>query len=99
MASTKGTPQTRDASAATRTKAGRRSNGEGTVYRDGTGWAAQTYVDGVRRKVRARTRTDTLAKLANLKHAAAQDGTHDVERDTRTVGDVLDLWERRTLAN
>jgi integrase len=76
--------------------AGKRSNGEGTVYRDGNGWAGQVTIDGRRRKVRARTKTDTLAKLANLKRTEEAGTSAD---PNVTVAHVLDLWRDRTLSN
>ncbi len=44
----------------------KRSNGEGSVYRDSErgGWVGQLYIDGRRRKVRAKTKSDVLARLA-----------------------------------
>jgi integrase len=76
----------------------RRTNGEGSVFRDTErgGWVGLLMVDGRRRKVRARTKTDVLARLAELKHAAAAEGV--VADGNRTVGQVLKLWRERDLA-
>jgi integrase len=77
----------------------RRGNGEGAVYRDSErgGWVGQLYIDGRRRKVRAKTKTEVLAKLAALKRAdllgvVAVDGN-------ATLGQVLELWRERVIAN
>jgi len=76
----------------------RRINGEGSVFRDTDrgGWVGLLYVDGKRRKVRAKTKTDVSARLAELRKAAA-DGV--VANGNVTVGAVLDVWRERTLAN
>jgi integrase len=76
----------------------RRINGEGSVFRDMDrgGWVGLLYVDGKRRKVRAKTKTDASARLAELRTAAA-DGV--VANGNVTVGAVLEVWRERTLAN
>ena len=76
----------------------RRINGEGSVFRDADrgGWVGLLYVDGKRRKVRGKTKTDVSARLADLRKAAA-DGV--VANGNVTVGAVLDVWRERTLAN
>jgi integrase len=74
----------------------KRANGEGSVYKEGNGWVGRLYIDGHRRKVRARTKTDALAAMHNLRLDAAS----GVSVDGRlTVGKVLELWSERTLAN
>jgi integrase len=75
--------------------AGKRANGEGSVYRDGASWAGQLTIDGRRRKVRARTKTETLAKMASLKRAA-DDGA--VIEGNATVGQMIARWRDRDLA-
>ena len=51
----------------------KRMNGQGSVFKDSVkgGWIGLLYVDGRRRKVRAQTKTDVLAKLDTLKRADA----------------------------
>lgn len=77
--------------------AGRRSNGEGSLYQDHDrgGWVGLAYIAGTRRKVRARTKTDVLAKLNRLRADAASGITVD---GNTTVRDVLELWRDRVLA-
>ena len=72
----------------------RLSNGEGSVYRDGErgGWVGQVFIDGRRRKVRAKTKTDVLARLASLRRAEA-DGI--VVNGNATVSRLLTLWRER----
>lgn len=76
----------------------RRTNGEGSVHRDATsgGWAGQIFIDGRRRKVRARTRAEVVSKLDKLKADAAAGLAVD---GRATVGDMLDAWRERTMAN
>ncbi len=75
----------------------RRSNGEGTVFEDTTrgGWIGMLYVDGKRRKVRARTKTDVLARM-NLLRTAEANGT--VVDGNARLGQVLTRWKERELA-
>jgi integrase len=75
----------------------KRTNGEGSVFRDMErgGWVGLLSIDGRRRKVRARTKTDVLAKLDALKRDAAEGVSVE---GNRTVADVLALWEQRDLA-
>jgi integrase len=73
----------------------KRSNGQGSVYREGNGWSALVTIDGRRRKVRARTKVDVEAKAAALRRAA-DDGV--VVDGKATVGQVLSQWRDRVLA-
>ena len=68
----------------------KRSNGEGSVFPDPErgGYIGLIYLDGKRRKVRAKTRTDALAKLAGLQRQAA---TGIISDGTTTVSQLLDL--------
>lgn len=74
----------------------RRINGEGTIYedRDRGGYIGLLFVDGKRRKVRARTRVDVLTRFDALKRAA--DAGIVVDGNT-TVGEILDRWRDRVL--
>jgi integrase len=74
----------------------KRPNGEGSVYKEGNGWVGRLYIDGRRRKVRARTKTDALAAMHNLRLAIASGASVD---GRVTVGKVLDDWSERTLPN
>jgi integrase len=76
----------------------RRTNGEGSIYRDATsgGWAGQIFVDGRRRKVRARTRADVVRKLDKLKADTAAGIVVDGQA---TAGHMLEAWRERTMAN
>lgn len=76
----------------------RRANGEGSVYADKErgGYLGLIYIDGRRRKVRGRSKTDVLAKFDTLKREAAGGITSD---GNVTVGQVLDDWRERTLAD
>jgi integrase len=78
----------------------KRTNGEGSVFRDAErgGWVGLTTpdADGRRRKVRARTKTDALARLAE-RNAAIAEGTLAVDGN-ETVGKMLDLWRDTVLA-
>lgn len=76
----------------------KRSNGEGTVFREAGrgGWVGQITLDGKRRKVRAKTKTDVLAKLDKLKRDA--DGGIATDGNA-TVGQILDQWRTRVLPN
>jgi integrase len=76
----------------------RRTNGEGSIHRDTTsgGWAGQIFLDGRRRKVRARTRAEVVAKLDKLKSDAAAGIVVDGKA---TVGHMLEAWSERTMAN
>ena len=77
----------------------RRTNGEGTVFRDtqAGGWIGMTTIAGRRRKVHARTKTDALAKLAKMKHADAQG--LPVTNGKATLKPVLEHWGTKVLAN
>ena len=79
-------------------RSARRGNGEGSVFEDTErgGWVGMAWIDGRRRKVRARTKTDALAKLSELRRHAA-DGI--VADGNETVGQVLALWRGRDLAS
>lgn len=77
----------------------KRSSGEGTVFRDTErgGWVGQLWIDGRRRKVRGPTKVDVSARLNQLRHQA-DEGTPPGDGNA-TVGDLLDLWAARVLAN
>ena len=64
----------------------KRSNGEGAVYRDSErgGWVGQLYIDGRRRKVRAKTKTDVLARLAALARRRSRAPSSTATRRSRS---------------
>jgi integrase len=77
----------------------RRANGDGSIYPDVNrpgAYIGLIYVDGRRRKVRGRTKTDIRAKFAALQRERDEGVTSD---GNVTVANVLDLWRDRTLAN
>lgn len=76
----------------------RRINGEGSVYKDATrgDWIGLAYIGGERRKVRARTKTDALARLQQLRTDAANG---PVAPGNVTVREILELWRDRVLAS
>ncbi len=69
----------------------RRSHGEGSVYFDETRnrWVGQIWLDGRRRKVSAKTKTDAAAKLGRLLHGDPAERHADLRS---TVGIILDDW-------
>jgi integrase len=75
----------------------RRANGDGSIYPDPVrgGYTGLVYIDGRRRRVRGRTKTDVQAKFAALRREADEGVRSD---GNATVGDVLELWRDRTLA-
>ena len=75
----------------------RRTNGDGTVYKDPTrgGYIGLAYIDGKRRKVRAKTKPDTVAKLNQLRIDVAAGFGGD---GNTTVREVIELWRDRVLA-
>ena len=76
----------------------RRVNGEGSLFEDKSrgGWVGMVYIDGRRRKVRAKTAFDAAAKLAVLRRQAA-DGI--IVDGNATVADLLIRWHDRDLAS
>lgn len=76
-----------------------RAHGEGTIYRDTNrgGWIGLAYIDGRRRKVRAKTKTDAAAKLAELRKRTAE-GEATVADGNATVGQMVARWRERDLA-
>jgi len=80
----------------------KRTNGEGSVFEDRErgGWVGMLTVGGRRRKVRARTKAEVLAKFDALKSAAAEAASEGVVLDsTTTVRTLLLAWRDRTMAN
>lgn len=75
----------------------RRAHGEGTIYReeDRNRWVGQVWLDGRRRKVTGKTKTDVAAKLGRLQH-----GDPIVRQvDQRvTVARLLADWQSKALA-
>lgn len=70
----------------------RRSSGEGSiVHRQDGRWQASLQVEGHRRAVYGRTRSEAAAKLEDLRRQAVQAGTLP-DPGRRTVGDLLDTW-------
>jgi integrase len=68
----------------------RRASGEGSVFKRGDGrWVASLQVDGARRTCYGRTRSEAVAKLAELKRQAAG-GLPDPGK--RTVSDLIEEW-------
>ena len=76
----------------------RRVNGEGTLFEDKArgGWVGMVFIDGRRRKVRAKTRFDAAAKLGALRRQADEGVLVD---GNATVADVLARWRDRELAS
>ena len=77
----------------------KRSNGEGSVFQDRPrgGWVGLLTVDGRRRKVRAATKVDVLAKL-NRMRADADRGIVRPDGNA-TVQPLLDQWAERVMPN
>lgn len=70
----------------------RRSPGEGTLTQRKDGrWQAALQIDGTRRTVYGRTRSEASAKMDTLKRQAAKAGTLP-DPGKRTVNDLLDAW-------
>jgi len=77
----------------------KRPNGDGSIYRDrdrGT-WVGEVLVDGRRRRVRGRDKTEVSAKLRRLV-AEAETGSLAADR-TITVAATLDRFMSRTVPN
>jgi integrase len=77
----------------------KRTNGTGAVYKDkarGT-WIGEAWIDGKRRRVSRKTKTDASAAISRLIRDAER-GEVTVDGN-QTVQHVLDLWRQRTLAN
>lgn len=74
----------------------RRAQGEGTVYFDETRgrWVGQVWLDGRRRKVSAKTKTDASAKLGRLVHGDASE--RHVDRRLSVKG-LLEDWQKVAL--
>lgn len=67
-----------------------RANGEGSVYRKGSGWEAAVTYNGRRRTARAATPTAARAKLRELLKRAEE---HEFVQDERlTVDKYLEYW-------
>ena len=67
------------------------SPGDGSIYQRKDGrWQASLQVNGKRRTVYAKTKTEAAKKLAQLRGQAASGALPDPGR--RTVNDLLDLW-------
>jgi integrase len=82
-----------------RTTSRKRPNGDGSIYRDQTrgGWVGEVLVDGRRRRVRGRDKTEVSAKLRRLV-AEAESGTLSADR-TLTVAATLDRFVSRSVPN
>ena len=80
-------------------KRAKRSNGEGSVFQDRErgGWVGLLTVDGRRRKVRAATKVDVLAKLNRIR-ADADRGIVRPDGNA-TVQPLLDQWAQRVMPN
>jgi integrase len=63
--------------------------------RDRGGWVVLVRYEGGRRKARARTKTEALAKLDAIRADLARVGT--AGHGNMTVGDLADEWERKVL--
>jgi len=71
---------------------GRRSNGEGTIYRRADGrWEARLQAGGVRKTVYGHTRQEAARKLEALQRQARRAGQLP-DAHGRTVRDLLDAW-------
>lgn len=83
----------------TRTSSRKRPNGDGSIYRDRTrgNWVGEVIVDGQRRRVRGRDKTEVSAKLRRLV-AEGENGTLSTDR-TVTVAATLDRFMSRTVPN
>ena len=68
-----------------------RSPGEGTVFQRQDGrWQASLQLDGTRKTVYGKTRSEVQKKLAALREQASRGTLPDPGR--RTVADLLDAW-------
>jgi integrase len=67
-----------------------RNYGEGSVYRDGDGWKAAITINGKRKVVRAKTKTEAAQKRRELLNQADA-GTLNFE-STMTTGAWMDHW-------
>lgn len=71
----------------------RRARGEGSVAKDGAGYVALLHIDGKRVKRRARTKTEAVALLAELRRIRDENEDLPPARESRyTVGQLLDDW-------
>jgi integrase len=77
----------------------KRTNGTGAVYQDKTTgqWVGEAFVDGKRRRVKARTKVDASKRIVDLLRDADQ-GVAAVDGNA-TVSTLLDLWRERVLPN
>jgi integrase len=75
-----------------------RANGEGTLYEDkGRGrWVGAITIEGRRRKIVAKTKTEARKRLDALRHDADQGAA--VGDGNATLNDAIDRWESRVLA-
>ncbi|MHB8556310.1 MAG: tyrosine-type recombinase/integrase, partial [Candidatus Dormibacteria bacterium] len=70
---------------------GRRSNGEGTIYRRADGrWEAALVVDGVRQRFYGKTRGAVVARLRVA--LQARDSGLPAAHQSETVGQFLTAW-------
>ncbi|PWH15394.1 MAG: hypothetical protein DDG58_11155 [Ardenticatenia bacterium] len=71
----------------------KRSNGEGSIYRRSSDnrWCASLMVDGKRRTVYGRTRSEVASKLRQLQEQAHLGGMLS-DPGKRTVADLLNAW-------
>ena len=76
----------------------RRAVGEGSVYfaEGKQRWVGAVTVDGRRRKVVAKTKTEARKRVDALRRAA--EAGEPVGNGNITVGEVIDRWEQRALA-
>ena len=71
---------------------GKRAHGEGSIWQEGAYWVGALMVDGVRRKVKAKSRQQVLVRLGDLRRAAEQ-GTHrTVDSRRMTVTRWMTEW-------
>jgi len=70
----------------------RRSNGEGSIAKRTDGrWQASLQVEGLRRTVYGKTRSEVATKLDGLRRQAAVNGTLP-DTGKRCLNDLLDAW-------
>jgi integrase len=76
----------------------RSRRGDGTIYFDETKqrWIGAQWIDGRRRKVSAKTKTDAAVRLRNLARADAEELAAD---KTLTVAKLLENWRTMHLPN
>jgi integrase len=75
-----------------------RANGEGTIYFDASKdrWIGAITIDGNRRKVVSKTKTDARKRLDALRFQADQG--QGVGDGNATVNDAIERWEKRVLS-